>query len=49
MNDNYMPMNFGSNSRYGTRQSLVPVNGSHPLLAGVNSFDGSFSYVGSSC
>ncbi len=35
-----MPLNIGSNQFNGTRQSLVAVNRSHPLLAGVNSFDG---------
>lgn len=40
MSDNYLPFNYGSNQFSGMQQSLVAVNRSHPLLVGVNSFDG---------
>ncbi len=38
----YMPFTISDQLVYGTRQRLVPIFNSHPLLAGVQQFDGGF-------
>lgn len=45
LNDGYMPFAISTQVSYGTRERLVPIVTSHPLLVGVKQFDGgSMSY-----
>lgn len=40
LSDGYMPFVISNDFLFGARERLVPVLSTHPLLAGVNEFDG---------